>query len=140
KLVLTDGLFSMDGDRAPVRALAFACAAAEALLGVDDAHGIGVLGPGGRGLLEEEGVGQEEVPLLVGTFGKAFGAGGAFVAGPALLLEVLVQRARPYIYSTALSPALACAALASLRRMQREIGRASCRERVSWSWVLAACE
>src|SRR5690606_33111934 len=85
KLVLTDGLFSMDGDRAPVRALAFACAAAEALLGVDDAHGIGVLGPGGRGLLEEEGVGQEEVPLLVGTFGKAFGAGGAFVAGPALL-------------------------------------------------------
>src|SRR5690606_27089441 len=122
KLVLTDGLFSMDGDRAPVKALASVCSGAEALLGVDDAHGIGVLGPGGGGLLDEAGATQEEVPLLTGTFGKAFGAGGAFVAGPALLIEILVQRARPYIYSTALSPALAAAALAAVRRVRGEPG------------------
>lgn len=126
KLVLTDGVFSMDGDRAPVRDLAEVCGAAEALLVVDDAHGIGVLGEGGRGLLEEARLGETDVPLLVGTFGKAFGTAGAFVAGPAPLIETLVQRARTYIYSTAPPPALAAAtteALAILRDDHERRGR-----------------
>ncbi|MDX1609743.1 MAG: aminotransferase class I/II-fold pyridoxal phosphate-dependent enzyme, partial [Halofilum sp. (in: g-proteobacteria)] len=81
KLVLTDGVFSMDGDVAPLAALAAACARHGARLAVDDAHGLGVLGPGGRGSLAAAGLSSAEVPVLVGTLGKAFGTFGAFVAG-----------------------------------------------------------
>jgi 8-amino-7-oxononanoate synthase len=113
-LVLTDGVFSMDGDLAPLPAISAACAAAGALLAVDDAHGIGVLGARGAGSLEHYGLGAREVPALVGTLGKALGTFGAFVAGDAGLVETLIQRARTYIYTTALPPAVAAATRASL--------------------------
>jgi len=123
ELVLTDGVFSMDGDRAPVRALAAAAAAAEALLVVDDAHGIGVLGTGGAGLLDEERLDEQEVPLLVGTLGKALGVSGAFIAGPAPLIETLIQKARTYRYSTAPPPALAIAAAEAVRIARSDAAR-----------------
>jgi 8-amino-7-oxononanoate synthase len=113
-LVVTDGVFSMDGDVAPLDALAKSCAEHDALLMVDDAHGFGVSGSEGRGTCNAFGLGQKEVPVLVGTFGKAFGTSGAFVAGPELLIEYLVQIARPYIYTTAMPPAIAAATRVSL--------------------------
>ena len=108
-LVLTDGVFSMDGDLAPLPALAAACSRYGAFLAVDDAHGLGVTGATGRGSLEHFGLSPGEVPALVGTFGKAFGTFGAFVAGSEDLIETLIQRARTYIYTTALPPAVAAA-------------------------------
>ncbi len=113
-LVLTDGVFSMDGDLAPLPALATACRARGALLAVDDAHGLGVLGANGGGSLEHFGLDAGDVPALVGTLGKAFGSFGAFVAGEAGLIETLVQRARTYIYTTALPVAVAAATRAAL--------------------------
>jgi 8-amino-7-oxononanoate synthase len=113
-LVLTDGVFSMDGDLAPLPAVAAACARHGALLAVDDAHGLGVLGAGGGGTLEHFGLGPRDVPALVGTLGKAFGSFGAFVAGDAGLVETLIQRARTYIYTTALPVAVAAATRAAL--------------------------
>ncbi len=104
----------MDGDLAPLPALAAACGRHDALLAVDDAHGLGVLGERGAGTLEHFGLGVREVPALVGTLGKAFGSFGAFVAGDAGLVETLVQRARTYIYTTALPVAVAAAARAAL--------------------------
>ena len=113
-LVLTDGVFSMDGDLAPLPELAAACARHGAFLAVDDAHGLGVIGATGRGTLEHFGLGEREVPALVGTLGKAFGSFGAFVAGSAELVETLVQRARSYIYTTALPAPVAAATRAAL--------------------------
>ena len=113
-LVLTDGVFSMDGDLAPLPALAAACRRQGALLTVDDAHGLGVLGVNGGGSLERFGLTPRDVPALVGTLGKAFGSFGAFVAGDAGLVETLVQRARTYIYTTALPVAVAAATRAAL--------------------------
>jgi 8-amino-7-oxononanoate synthase len=113
-LVLTDGVFSMDGDLAPLPALAAACARHGAFLAVDDAHGFGVLGERGAGTLEHFGLGAGEVPALVGTLGKALGSFGAFVAGDADLVDTLVQRARTYIYTTALPVAVAAATRAAL--------------------------
>jgi len=113
-LVLTDGVFSMDGDLAPLPALADACRRHGALVAGDDAHGFGILGENGGGSLEHFGLGASEVPALVGTLGKAFGSFGAFVAGDAGLIETLVQRARTYIYTTALPPAVAAATRAAL--------------------------
>lgn len=114
KLVVTDGVFSMDGDIAPLRELARVCKAHGALLVVDDAHGIGVLGGQGRGSILEAGLSQEDVPVLVGTLGKGVGTFGAFVAGSDILIDYLVQKARTYIYTTATPPALAAATCASL--------------------------
>jgi len=113
-LVLTDGVFSMDGDLAPLPAMAAACRAHGALLAVDDAHGLGVLGPGGGGTVEHLGLGPADVPLLVGTLGKAFGCFGAFVAGGHDWIELLLQRARTYLYTTALPPAVAVATRAAV--------------------------
>ncbi len=113
-LVLTDGVFSMDGDLAPLPGLAAVCARHGAFLAVDDAHGLGVIGGTGRGILEHYGLSPNEVPALVGTFGKAFGSFGAFVAGSRELIETLIQRARTYIYTTALPPAVAAATRAAL--------------------------
>ena len=125
KLVVTDGVFSMDGDIAPLRELAALCRAHEALLVVDDAHGLGVLGPQGRGSLIEQGLSEEDVPILIGTLGKAVGTSGAFVAGPQLLMDYLVQKARTYIYTTAMPPAIALATCASFDLIEREDSRRS---------------
>lgn len=119
-LVVTDGVFSMDGDLANLPLLTKSSREGEALLVIDDAHGLGVIGPRGRGILEHWGMSQEDCPLLVGTLGKAFGTFGAFVAGPRDLLDFLVQKSRTYIYTTALPPALAHATLRSLSLIQTE--------------------
>jgi 8-amino-7-oxononanoate synthase len=119
-LIATDGVFSMDGDIAPLRDLAEVAEAAGALLVVDDAHGLGVVGEEGRGTLELADLSPARVPILVGTLGKAFGTFGAFVAGDEDLIETLIQRARSYIYTTALPPAVAEATRASVRLVRRE--------------------
>jgi 8-amino-7-oxononanoate synthase len=115
RLVVSDGVFSMDGDVAPVAELATACGARNAWLMIDDAHGIGVLGPRGQGSAAAAGLGQGDVPILMGTLGKALGTSGAFVAGSAELVETLIQQARSYIYTTAMPPAVAEATRVSLR-------------------------
>ncbi len=122
-LLATDGVFSMDGDVAPLRELAALCRREGATLMVDDAHGLGVFGAHGAGSVSAAGLGQREVPLLMATLGKALGCAGAFVAGPAALIEGLMQTARPYIYTTAMPPALAAAALAAVRLAQTESWR-----------------
>lgn len=123
KLVVTDGVFSMDGDVAPLVELAALCRSHDALLVVDDAHGIGVLGPEGRGTAAHLGLSEEDVPVLIGTLGKAVGTCGAFVAGPTLITDYLVQKARTYIYTTAMPPALALATCASLDVVERDEAR-----------------
>jgi 8-amino-7-oxononanoate synthase len=119
-LVATDGVFSMDGDAAPLAELAQLCKQHDAWLLVDDAHGIGVLGREGRGSLDAAGLGIDEVPILMGTLGKALGTAGAFLAGSEELIETLIQQARTYIYTTATPPALAWATLESLRIVRAE--------------------
>ncbi|MBF8721054.1 8-amino-7-oxononanoate synthase [Pseudomonas guariconensis] len=119
-LVVTDGVFSMDGDLADLPALAQAARTRDAWLMVDDAHGLGTLGANGGGIVEHFGLGVEDVPVLIGTLGKACGTAGAFVAGSEELIEALVQFARPYIYTTSQPPALACATLKSLELLRRE--------------------
>ena len=123
KLVLSDGVFSMDGDMAPLTALADAAKAHDAWLMIDDAHGLGVLGQNGGGTLEAMSLGVNEVPILMGTFGKAFGTFGAFVAGEEALIETLIQKARSYIYTTALPPAVAAATRVALQLVQTETWR-----------------
>jgi 8-amino-7-oxononanoate synthase len=108
-LLATDGVFSMDGDIAPLRELAGLCAREGASLMVDDAHGLGVIGADGAGSVMEAGLSERDVPALMATLGKAVGCSGAFVAGPASLIDGLVQFARTYIYTTAMPPALAAA-------------------------------
>jgi len=120
RLVAVDGVFSMDGDEAPLAALAGACARHDALLFVDDAHGFGVLGEHGGGTLEKQRVDVSAVPLLMATLGKALGVAGAFVAGSDELIETLIQHARTYIYTTAMPPALAVAAARSLAIVREE--------------------
>jgi 8-amino-7-oxononanoate synthase len=122
-LVAVDGVFSMDGDLAPLPELAALCREREAWLLVDDAHGLGVLGRDGRGSVDHFGLDDQAVPILMGTLGKAFGTFGAFVAGSEVLIETLIQQSRSYIYTTALPPAVAEATRASLRLVQEEGGR-----------------
>ena len=119
-LVVTDGVFSMDGDLADLPALCAEARRANAWVMVDDAHGFGPLGATGGGIVERFGLGIEDVQVLVGTLGKAFGTAGAFVAGSEELIETLVQFARPYIYTTSQPPALACATLKSLELLRSE--------------------
>ncbi|MFO7628632.1 MAG: aminotransferase class I/II-fold pyridoxal phosphate-dependent enzyme [Prochlorococcaceae cyanobacterium] len=113
-LVLSESLFSMQGTSPALPALAALCARHGAALLLDEAHALGVLGPGGRGL----GHGVAEIALLCGTFGKAFGGGGAFLAADALVGDWLLQHSAPFRYTTALAPPLAAAALASLRWLE----------------------
>jgi 8-amino-7-oxononanoate synthase len=122
-LVATDGVFSMDGDVAPLPQLADAARRHGAWLLVDDAHGIGVTGASGRGSLEQFGLDAEAVPLLVGTLGKALGSFGAFIAGDAQVIELLMQKARTYVYTTALPQPVAAATRAALRLVQAESWR-----------------
>jgi len=123
KLIITDGVFSMDGDIAKLPEIVALAKTYQAWVMVDDAHGLGVLGNTGRGILEKYGLGENDVPILMGTLGKAFGVFGAFVAGSELLIETLIQTARSYIYTTALPPALAEAARASLIVAKEETWR-----------------
>lgn len=118
--VFTDGVFSMDGDVAPLRALATVAREHHAHLVVDDAHGIGVLGPQGRGSVAAAGLDLAAVPVVMGTLGKALGTAGAFVAGSEQLIETLIQKARTYIYTTALPPAVAAATRTALRLTRAE--------------------
>jgi 8-amino-7-oxononanoate synthase len=122
-MVATDGVFSMDGDVAPLDALAVAARAHGAWLFVDDAHGLGVLGPTGRGSLEAASLDAGDAPILMGTLGKALGTFGAFVAGSAGLVETLLQTGRSYLYTTALPPAVAAATRESLRVLEVESWR-----------------
>lgn len=122
-LVAVDGVFSMDGDIAPLPELAAICREQGAWLMVDDAHGLGVLGAKGGGSLEHFSLGLADVPIMMGTLGKAIGSFGAFVAGSEELIETLIQQARSYIYTTASPPALAEATRVSLRLVQEESWR-----------------
>jgi len=119
RLVVTEGVFSMDGDRAPLAELLNIVRRHDAFLYVDDAHGAGVLGDTGRGSPEEAGVPHEHL-LYMGTLGKALGAQGGFVVGPAPLIALLHNRARPFIYATALAPPAAAAALEALRIVRED--------------------
>lgn len=119
KLILTDGVFSMDGDIAPLPALLALCEKYDAWMLVDDAHGFGVLGPQGRGSLAHFGLNSPRL-LYMGTLGKAAGVAGAFVAGDPVLIEWLMQRARTYVFTTASPPLLAGALLAALRLFETE--------------------
>lgn len=118
QLVVTDGVFSMDGDVAPLAEMAPLARQHQAWMMVDDAHGLGTRGPQGRGTVFDQNLGPEDVQVLVGTLGKAFGTFGAFVCGSDALIETLVQFSRTYIYTTALPPAVAAATRASLRLLQ----------------------
>ena len=120
KLIVTDGVFSMDGDIAPLDQLADCASQHNAWLMVDDAHGIGMLGKQGRGTCHHFELGTDEVPVLMATCGKAMGTFGAFVAGEEDLIEYLIQEARTYIYTTAFPPALAEATRKSLSIIQKE--------------------
>lgn len=122
KLVVTDSVFSMDGDLAPLPELLALCEQHQAWLIVDDAHGFGVLGEQGRGALEYFSLRSPQL-VYVGTLSKAAGVAGAFVAAHETVIEWLVQRARPYVYSTASPPALAHALLTSLAIIAGEEGR-----------------
>ena len=114
KLILTDAVFSMDGDLAPLPELLELAERFDAWLVIDDAHGFGVLGPHGRGSLAHFAMPHAERIVYMGTLGKAAGGSGAFVAGSETVVEWLLQRARTYIFTTGSSPAMACALLAGL--------------------------
>lgn len=119
-LVLTESVFSMDGDRAPVSEVAGLCTHHGALLCVDEAHALGVLGPQGAGLLAGAGLGADQAPVITGTLGKSLGTFGAFVAGPEWLTRLLVNSARSHIYTTAPPPALAAASRTALTICREE--------------------
>lgn len=119
-VLATDGVFSMDGDMAPLRELSLAARVQKALLYVDDAHGVGVVGPEGRGSVAACRLDVARVPLQLVTLGKALGGYGAVVAGEAALIEHLAETARPYVYTTALPPAQAAASLAAVKLARRE--------------------
>jgi len=123
KIVVTDSVFSMDGDLAPLPQLLALCERHGAWLVVDDAHGFGVLGEHGRGALEHFGLRSQNL-VYIGTLGKAAGVGGAFIAAHEDVIELMIQRARPYIYTTAAAPALAHALLASVDIIDGEEGAA----------------
>lgn len=121
RLVVTDSVFSMDGDRAPLAALAGLCADTGAVLVVDEAHGAGALGPGGRGAAADAGV---DADVHVGTLGKAFGCFGAYVTGRPALIQLLLNRARSFVFTTALPPGVVAATRAALQLIGGEEGQA----------------
>ncbi|MFF4672081.1 8-amino-7-oxononanoate synthase [Streptomyces sp. NPDC001279] len=123
-LAVTDSVFSVDGDAAPLPALAAACRAEKAALLVDDAHGLGVLGEGGRGALAAAGLAGDQGVVATLTLSKSLGSQGGAVLGPARVIEHLVNTARTFIFDTGLAPAAAGAALAGLRLLGREPERA----------------
>jgi|TARA_R100001143_G_scaffold10747_4_gene12413 8-amino-7-oxononanoate synthase len=123
KLIVSDGVFSMDGDIAPLPEIMDLAEQHKAGVIIDDAHGFGVLGQNGGGVVEHFALTLQQMPILVGTFGKAFGTAGAFVAADEVVIETLVQQARSFIYTTAQPPAIAAATLASLKLIKQESWR-----------------
>ena len=119
-MLATDGVFSMDGDIAPLRALSLVARMQQALLYVDDAHGVGVRGPEGRGSVAEARLGVDEVPLQLVTLGKALGGYGAVVVGDDALIQHLSEVARPYLYTTALPAAIAAATRVAVKQARRD--------------------
>ncbi len=120
KWVISDSVFSMDGDLANLLLLSKTCQQNKTNLVVDDAHGIGWLGPQGRGAIAEAKLSQAHVPVLIGTFGKSFGGAGAFVAGSEIVINSLIQSSRSYIYSTAMPPAQAYAMQCAVGLIEQE--------------------
>jgi len=120
KLVLTDGVFSMDGDIARLPELSALCKDTDSWLMVDDAHGFGTLGKTGKGCLQHFSLGADDVPVYMATLGKAMGTAGAFIAGSEELIETIIQQARTYIYTTAMPAAIAEATRCSLNVIQTE--------------------
>ncbi len=120
RLIMTDAVFSMDGDKADVSALADIARQTQSWLMIDDAHGFGVLGESGAGLCEELKLTQHDVPILMATLGKAVGVSGAFIAGSEALIETLIQQARSYIFTTASPPANAAAVMQSIKIIREE--------------------
>jgi 8-amino-7-oxononanoate synthase len=122
KLIVTDGVFSMDGDLAPVKELLKIAEQYDALLLVDDAHGFGVLGEQGHGILEQENIRSDRI-IYIGTLGKAAGVSGAFICAQDSFIEWLIQKGRPYIYSTATPPAIAHTLVKSLEIIEGDEGK-----------------
>lgn len=122
KLIVTDGVFSMDGDLAPIKELLAIAEQYDALLMVDDAHGFGVLGKQGHGILEQKNICSDRI-IYIGTLGKAAGVSGAFICAQDSFIEWLIQKGRPYIYSTATPPAIAHALLKSLEIIETNEGK-----------------
>lgn len=120
KLIVSDGVFSMDGDVVALDKMIGVARQHDAAILIDDAHGLGVTGKTGRGTLEEYNASIDDVAILMGTLGKAFGTFGAFIAGSDTVIETLIQQSRSYIYTTALPPAVASATLASLKLVVTE--------------------
>ena len=120
RMIVTDGVFSMDGGIAPMSDIMSLAKQYNADVLVDDAHGLGVLGKNGGGVCEAYSLNEDDQPILMGTLGKAFGVFGAFVAGSDALIEWLIQQARTYVYTTAIPPAIAAASLASLKIIQSQ--------------------
>ncbi|RKZ79592.1 MAG: 8-amino-7-oxononanoate synthase [Gammaproteobacteria bacterium] len=120
RLVVSDGVFSMDGDLTPLPELISLAKQNNTGVVIDDAHGFGVLGEHGQGSVEHWQIASDEMPIVVGTFGKAFGTAGAFVAADEEVIETLIQQARSYVYTTAQPAAIAAATLASLKLVQQE--------------------
>ena len=120
RLIVSDGVFSMDGDIAPLPEIMALSEQHHAAVLIDDAHGFGVIGEGGRGTVSHYQLAADKAPIVVGTLGKAIGTGGAFVAADELVIETLIQQARSYVYTTAQPPAIAAATLVSLDLVEKE--------------------
>lgn len=120
RMIVADGVFSMDGDIAPLPEIMAHARQHRAAVLIDDAHGFGVIGKNGRGSVSHFDIEPEAAPIQVGTLGKAFGTGGAFVAADETVIETLIQQARSYVYTTAQPPAVAAATLASLKLVEQE--------------------
>jgi len=120
KLIVSDGVFSMDGDLAPLPEIMALSHQHRAAVLIDDAHGFGVIGEGGRGTISHFKLATDNMPIMVGTLGKAVGTAGAFVAADETVIETLIQQARSYVYTTAQPPAIAAATLASLKLVEQE--------------------
>ncbi|MTI63225.1 8-amino-7-oxononanoate synthase [Methylophaga sp.] len=125
RLIVSDGVFSMDGDLAPLPEIMAQASQHRAAVLIDDAHGFGVIGKGGRGTVSHFDIAPDAAPIQVGTLGKAFGTGGSFVAADETVIETLIQEARSYVYTTAQPPAVAAATLASLKLVEQEDWRRS---------------
>jgi 8-amino-7-oxononanoate synthase len=137
-LIATEGVFSMDGDQAPLQQIVTMSKQADAWLMVDDAHGFGALGKHGRGVVETHNLSQQQVPILMATFGKAIGTAGAFVAGSHDFIDYLINFAKHYIYSTAMPAAQAYATLCSLQAKQSDNRRTILAQRIEQFKSLAA--